>query len=248
MFSLWKVLLLITFWAVNSFAVQKNLFLASETTNKPNFDLLQTDNRLDQRFTFEASKYYVQPYLGAHFQKSDSTENIYDDQKSGLHLGVNFRLPGQIYVRAEHRFQKHTFGVNDTNKNREESRYGIYYYNAGYFKPITDSHKYSWEFYGESFYIPEIYKKASASLFWARAHYLLKEADYIPTIYVEAAAAENPTLDFGDSYQELRPGLRVYKSFSKSSVQFLVFKNVLPDSSQDVRALLAIYGEWPWGN
>lgn len=243
MFSVIEIIFLTLFYAVNLFAADKSLFLASESTNKPNFDLIQTDNRLDQRFTFDQPTYYIQPYFGAHFQKSDSDTDIYDDQKSGLHLGVNFRLPGHIYLRLEHRFQKHMFGANDTEKNREESRYGLYYYNANEL-----SSKLSWEFYGESFYIPEIYKKASASLFWARLHYLLAEKDYVPTFYLEAAAAENPTLDFGDSYQELRPGFRIYKGFSKSSVQFLVFKNILKDSSQDLRALLAIYGEWPWGN
>ncbi len=230
-----------------AFEVTNLVSLASETIHKQN-QLTQTDNRIDQKFNFnlELLSYQLktQPYFGAHFIKTVAYDSIYNDAKSGLQLGLNLQLPYQIYFRAEERFQKQTSGTENLESQHNESRFGFYYFNTGHLPFAFENPKYDWDLYLESFYIPSLSDKSAASTGWARAQYWMTETGIKSNIYLELAAAENPNKNFGESYQEFRHGFKFQKQFSKASLQLQIYKNILANRAQDVRGLLAVYGEW----
>ena len=222
---------------------ESSISLVSETVHKQNL-LTQTENRIDQNFNFTTTYLSPKPYFGSHFTGIAAADSAYNDSKTGLHLGVNIQLPYQIYFRAEQRFQKHTYGQENTQVNRNESRLGFYYFNSGNLPFAFESPKYNWELYLESFYIPSISQDSLASTAWSRAQYWITESNLKSNIYLELAAADYPKSSFGQSYQELRHGIKIQKQFSNISVQLQVYKNALSNTAEDVRALLAIYGEW----
>lgn len=237
------LLILLSFASASGHAFQSSVSLVSETVHKQNL-LTQTENRIDQNYNFTKTYLLPQPYFGSHFSRIIAADSDFNDTKAGLHLGVNIQLPYQIYLRAEQRFQKHTYGKEETQTNENESRLGFYYFNSGDFPFAFENPKYNWELYAESFYIPSINQNSLASSGWSRAQYWFTESGLKSNIYLELAAADYPTANFGKSYQELRSGLKLQKQFSKASVQLQIYKNALSNTAQDVRALLAIYGEW----
>ncbi|OFZ33351.1 MAG: hypothetical protein A3D17_13665 [Bdellovibrionales bacterium RIFCSPHIGHO2_02_FULL_40_15] len=224
-------------------ALESRTTLASETTHRSGL-VFQSDNRLDQKFNWpiDEIKYAPTPYFGAHLIRIDATNSQYDDTKNGFHIGLELEFVTHLHLRLEQRFQSQTMG--EQSKNNSESRVGLFYYDLGSFTALSLDPQWVWEVYAESFYIPQIDSTSPSTTGWGRAIYRADETFLRTSVYLEGAFAANPTADFGETYQEIRPGLQFQKSLFSTSVQLQVYKNILGTRNQDIQALLAIYGEW----